>query len=202
MSKELITFPFKPFLAKYLFHSLKSDIYELDGKCIRYLDIDLRSIDGFIIRMMLTKHNGPVLKSSIKGYRLAIGINKYPGSKYLSLQADARNCGIEMTEEAAAKLIEYYTVRFLEHFDSFVSGYVLGTNKKRGALQNAIHLFLDKYDIQEEDGVTLAKLQKYYRRTQSTLKEPIYEMHKESIASKENVIKSKSMIQRYSKTTK
>lgn len=160
-NREIVSFPFKPHLAKYLFYSMKNEIVETEETLSRHLDIHCHSHDGFFLRSLFSKRDYPQLKQPEKGYRLTVTIPKQ--SSHPDLVEDGRSSNLYLEDKVIKKINAHYEARFRDHFVSFVSGAVYGAGEKKRCRINAILFFMDRYDLHQH--FTLDQLSKYYDRT-------------------------------------
>lgn len=173
MNREFASFPFRPYLAKYLFYSCRNEVIETEDAHLRHLDIDLNSPDGQFLRILFTRADFPNIKEAKKGFRLTIRIPKRT-TQYEKFTEDGRSAPLVITDEAANIINDHYENRFRDGFISFVRGYIRGAEQKRGALKSAIIEFMKAYDINKGDGWTYESMRKFFQRSNSPLKIGIY----------------------------
>lgn len=193
---QIISFPFKPYLAKFLFYSISSK--EAIEDALAYykpLDVRLNSIDGKIIRMMMKRLDHP-MKDKIKhGFRLWIQVTKQ-NPKLKPYIEDGRYSELALPEDAIELINEMWEVRFRNHFISFVSGAVRMSNKKKVRL-DAIKEFMRIYDLTPEDGITIDALIKVYDRSLLPTKVAQYEKKSAEINAETLKNHHKEMISKY-----
>ena len=175
-NQQLVIFPFKPHLAHYLFYSLTNEIFYDDDSKFRHIDINLNSIDGKYIRMLLEKVNYPKAKEIKDGYRLTVSIPRY-NPNYTQTMVDGRSQKLDLSEEAIELLNEYYEVRFRESLLLFVAGAAYGNNYKRGSIEPAIKKFMEVYDLFSA-GYTVDQFIQLWKRRNFPLKKSVYEKKK------------------------
>lgn len=193
---QIISFPFRPYLAKFLFHSLSTkDAIEDALSCYKPLDVRLNSIDGKLIRMLMERLDHPMKDKVKHGFRLWIQVTKR-NPKLKPYIEDGRCSELALPEDAVKLINDMWEVRFRNHFVSFVSGAVRMSDKKKIRLE-AIKEFMNIYDLSPEDGITLDSLIKIYDR--SLLPTKVSQYSKEfSATDTENLKKHhKEMISKY-----
>jgi hypothetical protein len=173
--KDLISFPFRPHLAKYLFNLLQNEVIDTPEAYYRHLDIDMRSAEGRMLRMLCQPRKGrPRTQMPTKGFRLTICIPKQ-ARNHLHLATDSRRQAVWIDDETATLLQDHFEKRFREHFMSFVSGAVHGSGHSRGQLKKAILYFMDQYSLHDEESYyTYDQLLKYFKRRNTFIKPKIY----------------------------
>jgi len=171
-NQDLVSFPFRPYLAQYLFYTSKNQAISTNQAQFKHLDISIKNPDGFILRMLLERADFPV-KEVKYGFRLTIRIPKEPRYNEQFIE-DGRYSGLVISEKAAAKINDFYEMRFRDHFVSYVAGSVFGSNKHRGAISSAIYQFMQTYGLSPEMGVNFEALVQLYKRSNSPLKNEIY----------------------------
>lgn len=198
LNREIVSFPFRPHLAKYLFYTIKNQVIESEDYYHKTLDIDLNSIDGEIIRLVLQRVDFPDLKKAKQGFRLTVSVPRYPNNRMSKVMEDGRYGALEMPEAAIKVINDLYEIRFRDHFVTFVCGYVQGRNRRRGAIRQAIEEFMQIYDLLD-CGYSYEMLEKFYKRTNSPVKHGVYAKSK-SLSSLIRVKDGhKEMIDRYLK---
>lgn len=177
-NREIASFPFKPHLAKYLFYSIKGEVVETEEARFKYLDVDLNSPDGKIIRLLFKRADYPNIDSVKKGFRLTVEVPKLSDKKFDKYIESSRYGSISIDEECAFLINELYEARFRDHFHTFVCGYIAGAEGKRGSFKKALNQFCEIYDLFDKDEFDPAKYIKFYQRTDSPVKTGIYDKPK------------------------
>lgn len=174
-NQELVSFPFKPYLAKFLFYLSENRIIEGDDAYYRNLDLNMKNPDSRFIRVLMTRKNIPGIKQmESKGFRFTVRIPK-KSTQYNSVIEDSRTKAIWIDEETARIIHDHFDSKFRDHFCSFVAGAVHGSGNKRKAIKKAILFFMDKYDLHKDSvEYNYDQLIKLYRRRNIPVKQPIY----------------------------
>lgn len=172
-NREIFSFPFRPHLALFLFHTIENEVYETEVAYHKSLDIDLNSHDGKYLRVLLERADIPQVKTMKKGFRLTASVPKQVKT-YRSLMHDGQVSALVITDEIAELINEYYESRFEDYFIAYVCGVVSGSKNSRGALTQAVQEFMDAYHLREAEGCTVDKMMKMYQRKKSPLKKGIY----------------------------
>jgi hypothetical protein len=193
-NRQVVSFPFHPHLARYLFFLLTNDVEEDEEYLHRYLDVKLNSIDGRLIRLILERADFPGIKEVKKGFRFKITVPRKTWRH--SLFESGRTGELVFSEEAVKLINELYQTRFETDFLSFVCGSVHG--KGHGGLKSAILKFIEVYKL-EDTSMNYEALKKMYQRTNSPLKKPIYAKRKSVKTAKETKDTSKDLINKYIK---
>lgn len=178
-NRDLVSFPFQPHLAKFLFYTIKKEPIETEEARYKHLDIDLKSPDGRFIRILLEKADFPNIKSKEKGFRFTVSIPKKTNSYHPYIE-DGRYGSLQISEECALLINDHFESRFREHFVSYVAGFIQGSNCTKGAQHRAIENFLNEYDLNDPEGYNHEKLRKYYQRSFSPFKKNIYDVKNRS----------------------
>jgi len=198
-NQEIISFPFEPYLAKYLFVKIKKQSFENNYGVHKPLDIDLRSVHGKIIRMLLQKADFPNIDKVQKGFRLFVSIPKY-SAEHNQFIEDARNSCLVMPPSAIRLLHELYEDQFRSDYHHFVTGYVRGNKGKRYSIRQATEIFIETYQLQ--DLIKYDTLVKFYARTHSELKVAIYDRKKQAPRKSASAQASKTLLNSFLKNKK
>ena len=198
-NQEIISFPFPAYLAKYLFVRIKKQSIENNFGIHKPLDIDLRSVHGVIIRMLLEKADYPNIDKVEKGFRLFVTIPK-SSAEYNQFVADARSSQLVMPPKAVKFLQDFYEEEFRAHYHNFVSGYVHGNNGKRYSIRQATEFFIETYQLQNL--ISYDSLVKFYHRVYSPLKKTIYAKKNEDPSYLVEKAERKTLINRLVKNKK
>lgn len=169
--RELISFPFKPHLVRFLWQLCRNEVIETNEARYKHLDIDLRTPTGTFIRSLVTKTNFPKVPEPSKGFRFTIRIPKRC-KNHSDFIEDGRHSGLIIDEKTADLIQQHFETMFREHFVSFVMGAIIGSGQSRQSKKNAIVFFMDTYEL--HDVYTYEQLVKVYDRTNSPLKKSIY----------------------------
>jgi hypothetical protein len=173
-NQELVSFPFTPYLAKYLYHLVQNQPVETDDGFYKHLDVNMSSPDARFIRIVMQRKQIPGLQASnSRGFRFTIRIPKYV-DQYADYVEDSRTKAIWIDEQTAKIIHDHFDSRFRDHFCSFISGAIFGANGKRTSLKKSITFFMQAYGINKYDGINYEQLLKIYKRKISPLKQPIY----------------------------
>ena len=168
-NQQLVTFPFRPHLALFLFHNLRGEIITSNEARHRVLHVDLRSIHGEIIRLILKRANYPGIESVKHGFALTVSVPKSNWGK--PLNEDGRYQQLIMDPAGVDMINKLYQIEFDNHLLSYIAGRV--ATEKRGGLKKAIEEFIDKYHLHETE-YTHDKIRKMYHRANFPLKSRAY----------------------------
>lgn len=171
-NREIISFPFRPHLALYLYTHITNQEIESLQHFHKPLDIDLRSPHGKIIRLLLERVDYPQVKKVKKGFRFWVSIPKKAGN-HPRLMVDGQRAGLAMPLQAVELINDLYEMIFRDHYLTFVHGYVHGNQGNRFSVRQATEIFIEKYDL-ELAHYTYDMLVKHYKRSHSPLKKSIY----------------------------
>ena len=196
-NQEIISFPFRPHLAKYLWALIKNDVLESEDQFHKPLDIDLRSIDGKLIRLLMERTDFPDIEKVTHGFRLYVSVPKNPVG-HRSYLEDGRYNMLTLKPEAIELINDIYETRFRDHLITFISGYIRGKENKRGAINSAIQEFRKIYNLSESE-MSFDNMVAYYKRTNSPVKNSIYAKKKCSIVKSKEKSPRKDLITRYIK---
>ena len=170
-NRDIVSFPFPPHLCRWLFVKIKGQIIERETDRLKALDIDLHSIDGRIIRLLLERVDYPGIKDVKQGFRFYVSVPR-KANEHRSIMHDGQRGQLQMPPEAVKILTDHYEDLFRAHYHSFVCGYIQGNQGKRRSVRQATEIFMRTYDL---DGVySYDQLIKYYKRTDSPVKISIY----------------------------
>ena len=179
-NQELVSFPFKPYLAKYLFHMAKNEVIETDKAFYRELYLNMKSPDARFIRILMERKDVPgihVLPPT--GFMLTVRVPKH-SAEFNDVVEDSRTKAIWIDEETAKIIHDHFDARFRDHFLSFVHGAVHGSGQKRKSLKKAILVFMGVYGLDRDDvDFNYDQMVKLYERRNSPLKSSIYTKNKE-----------------------
>jgi len=193
-NRQIVTFPFKPHLAQYLFHSITNTIVSTEEAYHRTLDINLNSAHGQIIRLILKRADYPGINEVKKGFSLTVTIPRYNPNK--RLMEDGRYNELIISEEAIELINTLFQIEFENHFMSYIAGRV--ASEKRGGLNNAIKTFVSTYNLGETE-FSFDRIRKMYHRANFPLKSAAYEKKSDGILKDNQKRQSKTLIERYLK---
>jgi hypothetical protein len=184
-NQELVSFPFRPYLAKYLFHIAKNEVIETEQALYRNLDLNMKSPDARFIRILMERKDVPGLQTlPPTGFRLTVRVPKH-SAEFNDVVEDSRTKAIWIDEETAKLIHDHFDARFRDHFLAFVHGAVHGSTKKRKTIKRAILTFMGVYGLHEDDVTyNYDQLNKLYERRNSPLKGNIYAKKEEDNAKK------------------
>jgi len=173
-NQELISFPFRPYLAHYLFALSKKEVIETEEAYYKHLDIQLKSAEGKFLRVLCTTKRLPVIEVPTKGYRLTIRIPK-KSTIYPHIIEDSRSKTVWIDDETAELVQEHFDKWFRDHFVAFVSGAIYGSESERGILKRAIMYFMENYHLDQDNPYyNYEQMLKIYERSVTPLKGNIY----------------------------
>ena len=159
MSREIISFPFKPHLARFLFEQLTTSTRSLGYSKLKPMHIDLSSNLGRLIRRLLEKSYKKVKVD--QGFTIWVSVpSQVWGNKDMP---DGRSSFLSLNEESAEIISELFESMFRQNLTSFIDGGVAATYNKRGIVINQIRLFMQKYKLIEEDLTEEMYRKMYYR---------------------------------------
>jgi len=178
-NQELVSFPFRPYLAKYLFYLANNEVIETDEAFYKHLDITMNNPDARFIRVLMQRCGIPgVAVYPMQGFRFTIRIPKQ-ARKHTNYVEDSRTKAVWIDEETANIIQDHFDARFRDCFISFVSGHVQGSGSQRKSLKSGILFFMKVYDLEDETPYNYDQLAKLYERRNSPLKGTIYRPKKE-----------------------
>jgi hypothetical protein len=174
-NQELVSFPFKPYLAKYLFHVAKNEVIETEEALYKHLDINLKNPDARFIRIMMERKTIPGIQTfPSKGFRFTVRIPKYSKEHYNIIE-DSRTKAILIDEETAELIHDHYDAKFRDHFCAFVAGAIHGSGYSRKSMTEAVTFFMDEYQLDKKDpDYSFDRLVKLFKRKNMPLKGIIY----------------------------
>lgn len=174
-NQELVSFPFKPYLAKYLFHVAKNEVIETEEALYKHLDINLKNPDARFIRIMMERKSVPGLQSvPTKGFRFTVRIPKQ-ARNHTQYVEDSRTKAIHIDEEMAELIHDHYDAKFRDHFCAFVAGAIHGSGYSRKSMTKAVTFFMDEYNLDKKDpDYSFERLVKLFKRKNMPLKGSIY----------------------------
>lgn len=175
-AQQIVTFPFRPHLALFLFHSIKGEILQTADLQHKILYVNLNSPHGELIRLILTRANYPNIKDVKQGFSLTISVPNRNWNK--PLMEDGRYNELVMDPAGIDMINSLYQVTFDNHLLSYIAGRV--ASEKRGGLKKAIEDFIDKYELQGTE-YTYEKICKMYHRSNFPLKSTAYAKKKVGI---------------------
>lgn len=174
-NQELVSFPFRPHLARYIFSLAKNEAIETEEAHYKHLDINMKSLDAKLIRLLMQRKDVPGAKHvDSKGFRLTVRIPK-KCSNHTQLVEDSQTKSIWIDDETAEQIQDHFEARFRDHFIAFVSGAVYGTQGNRNSRKKAIIYFMETYGMLEPGSLyTFDQMAKLYERRNTPLKQNIY----------------------------
>lgn len=174
-NQELVSFPFKPYLAKFLFHLTKNEVIETEEAYYKHLDINLRNPDARFIRILMERKQIPGIKNiASKGFQFTLRIPKQ-ARNHTSYVEDSRTKAIWIDEQTAQIIHDHFDAKFRDHFCAFVAGSMYGSGYSRKSITSAIHFFMDEYDLDKKDpDYSFDRLVKLFKRKKMPLKGSIY----------------------------
>jgi hypothetical protein len=193
-NRQIVTFPFKPHLAQYLFNSISNTIISTEEAHHRTLDINLNSPHGQIIRLILKRADYPGISEVKKGFSLTVTIPRYNPDK--RLMEDGRYNELIISEEAIDLINTLFQIEFENHLMSYIAGRV--ASEKRGGLTKAIQTFVTAYNLGETE-FSFDRIRKMYHRANFPLKSSAYEKKAKGILSNSDKTASKTLLERYLK---
>lgn len=190
-NQQLLTFPFKPHLAQYLFYTIKNEVYSDEEYRHRVIKINMSSIHGQIIRTILEKADYPDIKKAHKGFALTVSIPKRDHRKRLF--TDGRSQELKIDPQAVELINHLYQIEFENSCISYIAGRVAG--QKRGGLKDAIEQVIKIYHLQDTE-YNYDRIRKMYQRHKFPLKEAVYEKKNDSLYLKDKKQGGKLLIDR------
>ena len=159
MSREIISFPFKPHLARFLFEQLTTSTRSLGYSKLKPMDINLSSNLGKLIRRLLEKSYTKIKVD--EGFTIWVSVPSQVWGK--NDMPDGRSSFLSLSEESAQIISDLFESIFRQNLVSFVDGGVAATDNERGVVISQIRLFMQKYKLIEEDLTEEMYRKMYYR---------------------------------------
>lgn len=196
-NQQLVTFPFRPHLAHYLFYSLTNQVLYDEDFMYRHVDVDLKSYDGKYLRTLLERIDYPKIKKAKDGFRLTISIPRNQ-KEYYNVMEDGKYAELDFPQEAITLINDYYEARFRDSMVCFVAGWTHGNKHKRGSVEPAIKVFMKIYHLFDQ-GFTVDQFIQYYKRRNSPLKSSVYAKNISKTIISESKKSRKSLMDNYIK---
>ncbi len=171
-NQQLVSFPFPPYLAHFLFYSLTNEVLKTPDSLIRHMDVDLRSTDGFFLRTLMERADFPNIKKVDEGFRITISVPREP-RYWEPVMQDGRYSELYLPPKTIEAIIKHYETRFLDNLAHFIAGACFGNGFKRGSIEPAIKYWMEVYHLHEA-GFTLDQFKKFYNRANLPVKKNVY----------------------------